>query len=474
MDERSRHRQFEAQFHRQLRARAGAVLQRDLPADGFAVVSLPDGIDHVRATLTGLGHYDRKLLDELPGTQAMGYRFRKRVFGPISRVNARLRAQVLAPIEALIEGQTPGPVGREEVLDALARYELLPKRERPTAVAFASATGFTAEAKSLVDAERGPTLILMGGREDGGWDVTMPTRLRSTGWAKLFELETQDERLKRLLYHLDKNASLLDSRGISVPELAAEVGLSEEQTEALVRRACRQDTRLLTVVHEGTLHLSRSPLADEGQTMSLWSRIRKLLGFKPTVAEQVRMLTTQRVQLEQQRKELDERVDALETEEREAVEKGAAASTVVEKKQLAGKLVRTRRQLRRVRAQANVFSQQLDIIGTHIHHMTLAQQGKQVSLPSAEDLTQEAAQAEQIMAELSANADLAAGIEVGAQTPMMDEEEAAILAEFEQAAAKPETTGPEAASPSKAPSEPAASEEPPPPDDKSKARPEMS
>ena len=313
--------------------------------------------------------------------------------------------------------------------------------------------------------------MLLGGRPDGGWDADLPENLRRQNWAKLFELESQDERLKRLLSHLEKNASLLDSRGVSLPELAGWVGVSEEEARALVQQACRQDSRLLTVVHDGTMHVCRSPLADEGQSMNLRSWVRKLLRLKPTVAEQVRLLTAQRVQLEQQRHEVDQRVTALEAEERGAVEQGAVAKTDVERKQLAGRLVRVRRDLRRVRAQANIFTQQIDILGTHIHHLTLAEQGKRVSLPSSEELTQQAAQAEQMIKELAVNADLAAGIEVGAQTPLMAEEEAAIFEEFKQAAAQQVA----ASSAGKTPAAPARAETTPPVPSaqKDKARPEM-
>ncbi len=472
MDERTRHRQFEEQFHRQLRARAQALLHRTLPADQFQLETVADGIDGVRATLMRLGKHDRSLLDELPGTRAVQMRFQRRLLGPFYRTVARLRAQVLAPVEMLVKGQTPGPVGREDVLDALARYELMPQRDRPTAVVYASPTGFTAEARALVQRGEGPTLVLLGGRPDGGWDVDLPDNLRRQSWAKLFELESQDERLKRLLSHLEKNANLLDSRGVGLPELAAWVGVSEEEARALVQQACRQDSRLLTVVHDGTMHLCRSPLADEGQSMNLRSWVRKLLRLKPTVAEQVRMLTTQRVQLEQQRHEVDQRVTALEAEERGAVEQGAVAKTDVERKQLAGRLVRVRRDLRRVRAQANIFTQQIDILGTHIHHLTLAEQGKRVSLPRAEELTQQAAEAEQMIKELAVNADLAAGIEVGAQTPLMAEEEAAIFEEFKQAAAQQVAA---ASSAGKTPAAPARAETTPPMPSaqKDKARPEM-
>jgi hypothetical protein len=476
MDERSRHRQFEDQFLRQLRARAQALLRRGIPADQFQLESLPDGVDGVRATLTRLEQYDRNLLEQLPGTRAVQLRFQRRVFGPFYKTVSRLRAQTLAPIEELVANTPTQPVGREQVLDALARYELLPQRERPTAAVFASATGFTPEARALVHRGGTPTLILMGGRADGGWDVELPATLKQSPWAKLFELESQDERLKRLLYHLDKNISALESRGLAVPELAEQLGLSREATEGLVRQACRQDSRLLTVVHAGTIHVCRSPLAEESNTMSLRSWIRKLLRLKPTVGEQVRALTAQRVTLEQQRHEVDQRLTALESEERDAVGLGAAAKSDAERKQLAGKLMRVRRDLRRVRAQANVYTQQIDILGTHIHHLTLAEQGKRVELPQAEELTQEAAQAEQMMAELAANADLAAGIEVGAQSPLMQEEEAAILEEFKQAAEERSASA-AAELPAKAPSERGAVREPSaspvPPAEKSKARPEM-
>lgn len=455
MDERSRYRQFEDQFLRQLRTRAEGLLRRPLPADRVVRETLPDGVDAVRATLMRLERYDRGLLEELPGTRTEQLNFRRRVFGPIHTTAARLRAQVLVPIEPLLDGQTPGPVGREQVLDALARYALLPEAKRPTAAVLASPTGYTEEARALVHSSDAPTLVLLGGRADGGWDIELPQSVRGTGWAPLFELESQDERLKRLLYHLDKSANQLESRGLSVRELAEQLGLSRVETEALVRQACRNDSRLLTVVHEDTIHICRSPLAEEGHTMSLWSWIRKLLRMKPTAAERVRALTAQRVRLEQQRHEVDQRLTALETEERETVEKGATAKTDVERKQLAGKLMRARRELRRVRAQANVLTQQIDIIGTHIHHQTLAEQGKRVALPDAEELTREAAEAEQIMSGLSANADLAANIEVGATSPLMAEEEEAIFAEFKQAAEQQAAATPKKeTSPSAAPSEP--------------------
>jgi len=435
MDEGSRHRQFEDQFQRQLRNRARALIGGVLPADRVLIESMPDGVDTVRATLARLERYDRDLLERLPGTQSSQLRFQRRVLGGLfSRDVARVRAQVLAPLEALLTERPPAPVGREQVLDALARYELLPRRERPSAAVFASPTGFTPEALALVGAPGGVNVILVSPRDDGGWDVQVPSGLRRTPWARLLEFESLDDRLARLQYHLEKSAALLDSRGLSLAHVAEKLGLPRPQTEELLRRACRADSRLMTVVEEGQVYVCRSPLGEESHAMSIWSRIRRWLRLKPTAAQRVRELTGQRRSLEQQRYELDRRIAEQEAQEREALAQGATARSDAERKQVAGRLMRVRRDLRRVRSQATVFTQQIDILGTHIHNLTLAEQGRRTELPSGDELARQAAEAEQVVSELAANAELAAGIEVGAPTPAMEAEEAAILAEFEQVA----------------------------------------
>lgn len=439
MDERSRHRQFEDRFLAQLRVRAMGLVKGKLPAEHVTVEPTPEGIDAVRSELARLEVYDRSAVERLAGTRAIEMTFHKKMLGglfysPISRV----RVRVLAPVEPLLKGERPGPVGREEVLDALARYEVLPRRDRPTGVVLASATGFTPEARALAERGGPPTLVLMGGRDDGGWDIAMPPALRKTPWAKLFELEGVHERLSRLMHHLNENTHLVDSRGMSIPQLADKLGLSTAETELLVRQACRGESRLMTVTHDGVTHVARTPLAIEegGNPMSVWSRMRRMLGFKPTVRERVREMTAQRVRIEQERHEVDQKIDALERQERAALEQGAKATSDAERHQIAGKLVRVRTELKRHRVQAQNLTNALDVIGTHIHHLTLAEQNKRLELPKAEELTKQAASAEQAAAELAANAELARSIEVGGATPMQEEEEAAILEEFKQVAAE--------------------------------------
>jgi hypothetical protein len=485
MTDASRYRQFEERFVGQLRARAMALSKSGLPVDAVHFEHTPDGADSLRADLARLEHFDRDALDRLPGGQSFQMLFQKKMLGGLLYVPvSRVRVRTLSPIAAILRSSTPEPVGREAVLDALARYAVLPRRAQPTGVILASPTGFTAEARALVETSGPPTLVLMGGRDDGGWDVAMPAALKKTPWAKLLDLEDQDERLRRLLFHLNQNAAIVDSRGISLPELSEKLGMPQRDVEQLVRKACRTEPRLMTLDADGVTHVCRTPLAEEGgNPMGLWSRLRRKLGFKPTVTERVREMTVQRVRIEQERHSVDQRIDTLESQERGLVSQGAAATADVERKQLAGKLVRVRTELKRTRAQAQNLTNALDIIGTHIHHLTLAEQNKRLELPRAEELTREAAQAEQTAAELAANADLARSIEVGGPTAMMEEEEAAIFEEFKQAAqssagrtaepAKAATTGESAKSPSAAPASRTPAGVPPLPGKEREVRPEL-
>lgn len=437
VDERDRQRAFETRFLQQVRKRAEMLIGSKIPGKGLEIMSMPDGLDYVRATLKRLDvENPRQLLDSLPGTRAIQIGVRRGLVGAMRGTpKQRLRAQMIAPVEMLVRDGSGDPIGREQVLDALARYEILPARAKPTIAILGSAQGFTDAAKMLVNQAGPPRVVLVGGRGDGGWDIDMSGAMRQSVWAQLFDFESADERLDRLQYHLQENINLLESRGLSFAELSEKLGLPRAEVEKLVHRACRDDSRLMTVKHNGEVALCRSPMAGEGRSMGMWSTIKRWLGFKPSVKERVDEMTKQRVQLEQQRSNIDGTIDRLESEERTSIQAGAAAKSMAEKKQLAAKLIRVRRELKRHRAQAQVLTNQIEILGTHIHHLTLKETGKRMQLPDAEELAQEAAQAEQVMTELEANADLAHSIEVGDMSPTMEAEEADILAEFEQIAA---------------------------------------
>lgn len=444
MSERLRQRTVEDRVFAQLRERAFALAsgqsgasQRKsgkFPADAVRAQIRGEVDANVRDQLIKAGRFDHALLEEMPGRRSLELSFEKSILGGLMRRSAgRLGALVVAPVEGLLGDAAPGPISSEQIRDALAVMTVPGRgRKAPTAVALVSATGFDSVARQIVDSVREPQVILIDARRDGGYEVTLPAALRDSAWSKLFALEPEDQQLQRVQSYFAQRSAELESRGVSLTALADELGLPEADAQRLVRRATRQDRQLIMLQHEGQAHVARTPIAEEGQGMSLWSRISRWLGRKPTVAERVRLLTTQRVALEQQRSGVDSAVEQHEKQERELLQEGAAATSDAVRKQVANKLLRVRTALKRDRTRAQMFTQQIEVLGTQVHHLTLKQQKERVALPSADVLAQEAAQAESAMQELAASAELAANIEVSAGTPVSDAAEADIFAEFEQ------------------------------------------
>ena len=443
-----RQRDFEDQFLGQLTARTRALTLRGKPADAVATATLADGDLTVRETLARLGVYDPQVLDAMPGRRAVQFAFsRPSMLGLSRRTIARLRAQVLAPVEALVKGGTAEPVTRAQVHAALQRYAQLPRDQQPSAVVLGSPVGFAPDAVMLAKTGGSPALILVTGRADGGWEVTLPPSVDGTPWAALFEFETPDARQARLNRYLEQHGTELASTGLSVPDVAQQLGLPLDVADRLVRQACRLDPSLMTVAHAGMVSVCRSPLTEKGTTMSIWTRVRRWFGAKPTVAEQVRTLTAQRTVLEQERKGLDQQVEKLETEEVALLKQGAAAPSDAEKRQAAGKLLRLRRELNRQKALAQVKTNQIDVIGTNVHNMTLAEGVRAVALPTREVLAQQAAEAEAAVQGLNEVAEAARDVEVIGASAQSQEAEDAIFAEFAQVAANDKAAAPATATP---------------------------
>ncbi len=120
----------------------------------------------------------------------------------------------------------------------------------------------------------------------------------------------------------------------------------------------------------------------------------------------------------------------LEQRETDLLAEGRAATADSARRRLAGELAQVRREHGLQTALAGVIGSQVDVLSTHIHHLTLLQQGRQVQLPDADELTRHAVDAEQMLEGLRAEAEQATELAVGSDMPATDEE-VAILREFE-------------------------------------------
>jgi hypothetical protein len=110
---------------------------------------------------------------------------------------------------------------------------------------------------------------------------------------------------------------------------------------------------------------------------------------------------------------------------------GRQTTSRVTRKRLANQLAQLRKDMARQDTLVNMLNAQIDIISTDIHNLTLIQHGQMAELPDAEELTQNAVRAEEMLESLKADADLAASLQTGMEQAVSSDEELAILKEFE-------------------------------------------
>ncbi len=78
-----------------------------------------------------------------------------------------------------------------------------------------------------------------------------------------------------------------------------------------------------------------------------------------------------------------------------------------------------------------VLNQQVNVVSTHLHNLELTQQGEVADLPDSEEIANDAAAAEEMLAKLQADNELADSVGTGSATLGLSEEEAALYAELE-------------------------------------------
>jgi hypothetical protein len=178
-------------------------------------------------------------------------------------------------------------------------------------------------------------------------------------------------------------------------------------------------------------------------------RVLRMMGKLPH--QQMAAWNKQADEIRPKRDEARRELDYLQNDERNLLEEGgraAKAKNMTWQRQIAERLIRCRRDIKKAQAQLLIQDRQLTVLETRIHNASIKQVGETIDLPSAADLTQESAEAEMVMQELTEMADLATSVEVGAEdsyTASQSEED--ILAEFAALAGEPDDTVSEPAAP---------------------------
>lgn len=183
--------------------------------------------------------------------------------------------------------------------------------------------------------------------------------------------------------------------------------------------------------------------------MSLAEWIRSLFSSEGEEAKKINVLSERRAALSGRLNRIYEDIGKLEKKESDLHAEGMKATSQVVKRRVAAQIAHLRKDISRCNTSAAILSKQINVISTHVHNLELAQTGSAAQLPSAEDLTEAAVNAEEILEQLSANDELVSSLEIGMAESAMSEDEAAILKELQgdapresEPGAARESTGP--------------------------------
>lgn len=429
-----------------------AVASGALRAEQWEEPREEDRLDRVRARMVEMGVYSRERLAEMPWGRRLVRRGYVRRWGLLPRwlVPARwsrrpavtLIASVVSPVDAYLRGQEdPGPVDLPEVSEHLAEVSAAGGGGH-VVIGLCSPTGFTAAVRDAALNTPGRTVVLVEPGPRGGWSVHGGEALGGLARA-LFDPESEEQRRGRLREALAARGEALAGGAVPVEVLAQDTGLAADEVVRQLETLSHEEGEL-RVARDGSsvvVYRATGRAEAKGRPMSFVERIRQLFSRSGDEQAKIDALTERRALLVARRDRLYDDIGRLEQREATLLAEGRENRSPVVRRRLAAQLAQVRREIARANTTASMLNQQINIISTHIHNLTLVQQGERAQLPSAEELAAEAAKAEELLERLQADAELVSALESQAVEATTSAEEMAILREFDAPGERVEPAG---------------------------------
>ncbi len=381
---------------------------------------------------------DRELQNRMPIGESMEVTLRAKKWLVFTKVVGRIRVVCISPTRALLAGETPKPLDLAETRKILS--EVPPPGGVPTTVVLVSTSGFELGAHEVAQRSAERTVILVEPNDAGGWNSHGPVEIKAL--VDLFDPEADDEKRQRVRELIDAERVDLSQGGISAEKIAARTKLPLQFIEAEVKSYAKQNPGLSAKRLDGRIVLFREgtmPSATGGTDMPLIDRIKSLFSRKGDTEKKIAFLSERRTALSQQRDSAYEEVSALEQKDDELKTQFKATSSAITRRRITSQMVQLRKDIERRQQMLGVLNQQINVVGTHLHNLELTQQGQAAKLPDSEEIATDAAAAEEMLAQLQADNELADSVGSVAQAGMSSEEQA-LYEELEREAGGPATT----------------------------------
>ena len=394
-----------------------------------------DRAEQVKEEMADRRIYDRKRFTELPHGKTITVKgFERRwIFG--RKLRSVTVATVIAPPGPLLESDEPAPPVSLAQLTTHVR-SLVVNNKAPHLIGVCSPSGFEEDALNARLDMTNVKLVLVTPRDGGGWKVKSTDPMLDERLWRLFDPEDAGQKIDRVLHAIQEQRTALLTGGLTARSIADKLGLPDFVVNEAFARAAKTDPELRLSKSGGEVMLYRGASAMpevEDQSMSLAEWIKSLFSKEGDEAKKINVLSERRAALSGRLDRLYEDIGSLEKKEAELIQEGKASESKVAMRRMAAQVAHLRKDISRLNTSASILSKQINIISTHIHNLELAKTGSAAQLPSSEELTEAAVNAEEMLEQISASADLVNSLEVTMAESSMSDDEAAILAEFESA-----------------------------------------
>ena len=400
-------------------------------------VSRSDRAVDLKRMMTDMNLPDRELQNRMPIGESMEVTLSQKKMWFLRSTVGRLRVVSVSPTRALLRGDSPQPMTPTEVNKLLS--SMPPSLGSvPVTLVLLSTSGFTMEAHELAERRADRTVILLEPNAAGGWTVTGPMETKAL--SDLFDPEGEDQKRLRVREQIEQSKVDLLTGGIATDRLAARMQLPVQVVEAELKHyakntpglvAKRLDGRVV-LFREGTAQPIAAPNSSAGgNAMPLIDRVRALFAKKGDSEKKISHLSERRAALGLQRDKTYEDMTVLEQQEAGLKEQFRQASGAIGKRRITSQMLQLRKDLERRQQLLSVLNQQINVVSTHLHNLELVQQGQVASLPNTDEMTEDAVKAEEVLAELEANSEMAGSVGSIGNSGMTAEEQA-LFEELEQ------------------------------------------
>lgn len=387
----------------------------------------------VKRQMIELGSSDHDLQKRLPAGLQVDVTLKNTHLLIFEKTFAHVRLMSVPPTKALIRGDAVEPLGERDVRNALAMapppFPGNKKAKVPLTVVLFSSAGFTKEATLMADRLAERTLILIEPSDVGGWTIHGTPETRAV--LDLLDPEDEEQKRRRVRDAINDAEAELGRGGVAAEKLSTQTQVRLSKVEEEFKRIAAERRGLVAKRMDGRLVLYResSGPPNVGAKMPIIDKFRSI--FASGDEKKLSFLAERRTQIAQQQERVQGEATALEQHESELREQFKTNDSAIVRKRITTQLVQLRKEIDRKTQLLQMLNQQSNVVAAHLHSLELIQQGKSVKLPTGEELASDAAKAEEVLAQVQADAELADDL-VGTTSVRagMNNEEAAVYDEL--------------------------------------------